>query len=131
MPNAGPLGQERGVGFGIFIYIITFGIYGLYWTFMTFDELKRHTKQGVGGGIGLLLGFVSGGITTLFIAPSEVGKMYAGDGREAPVRGLTGFWVLLPLIGGFIWFAKVQGSMNTYWQLKKSESTAVPAPASA
>jgi hypothetical protein len=128
--NDGPLGQERSVGFGIFIYIITLGIYGLYWTYMTFDELKRHTRQGLGGGLGLLIGFLTGGIATWFIAPSEVAKMYTADGREAPLSGATGFWMLLPVIGPFIWFSKVQGSLNTYWQVRKFGQSA-PAAASA
>ena len=28
---SGPLGQPRGIGFGILLFIITLGIYGLYW----------------------------------------------------------------------------------------------------
>ncbi len=130
MPNTGLVGQHRGVGVGIFLYIITAGIYGLYWTYMTFDEMKRHTKQGLGGGLGLLIGLLTLGIATHFIAPSEVGKMYESDGREAPVSGVTGFWMFLPLLGNFIWFGKVQGSLNTYWELKKTGHSAVaPDPA--
>jgi hypothetical protein len=132
LPNDGPIGQERGVGVAIFIYIITFGLYGLYWSYMTFDEMKRHSRKGIGGGLGLLITIVTFGIATHFIAPSEVGKMYESDGREAPVSGLAGFWMFLPIIGNFIWFSKVQGNLNTYWQLKKAAMTATPAaPATA
>ena len=28
---------------------------------------------------------------------------------------LTGFWVLLPLVGGLVWLFKVQGRLNEYW----------------
>jgi len=31
--NTGPLGQPRGVGFGIFLFIITLGFYGWYWVY--------------------------------------------------------------------------------------------------
>jgi hypothetical protein len=127
--NTGPLGQERGVALGVFFYIITFGIYGLYWTYMTMDETKRHTKQGLGGGIGLLIGILTLGIATHFIVPDEVKKMYEGDGREAYVSAVTGFWMFLPILGNFIWFGKVQGSLNTYWQLKKTGQPAPAAPA--
>ena len=130
MANDGPIGQERGVAVAVILYIITLGIYGLYWTYMTFDEMKRHTRQGLGGGLGLLVGFVTLGIATHFIAPSEVGKMYESDGREKPVSGLAGFWMFFPVIGNFIWFSKVQGNLNTYWHLKKlAHSAPAAAPA--
>ncbi|SRR5581483_4529273 len=129
MANTGLPGQERGVALGIFLYIITLGIYGLYWTYMTFDEMKRHTKQGIGGGIALLIGLLTLGIAIHFIAPAEVKRMYESDGREAPVSGVTGFWMFFPILGNFIWFGKVQGSLNTYWQLKKAGHAAAPAAA--
>lgn len=123
MANTGLPGQERGVALGIFFYIITFGLYGLYWTYMTFDEMKRHTKRGLGGGLGLLIGFVTLGIATHFIVPDEFKKMWESDGREdSPVSAVTGFWMFLPILGNFIWFGKVQGSLNTYWQLKKASA---------
>ena len=33
--NTGPLGQPRGVGFGILMYIVTFGVYSFYWVYKT------------------------------------------------------------------------------------------------
>jgi len=105
----GPLGQPRGIGFGILIFIVTFGIYGYYWTYMTFEELKNHRGgQGIGGAIALILMFVGGAIAIPFIAGSELGNMYAEDGQEKPVTGLTGLWILLPIVGAIVWFVKVQ-----------------------
>jgi len=31
------------------------------------------------------------------------------------VTGLTGFWVLIPIVGGIIWVVKVQGWLNKFW----------------
>jgi hypothetical protein len=42
--------------------------------------------------------------------------MYAAEGQPKPVKGTTGFWVLIPLAGIFIWYYKVQGSLNKHWQ---------------
>jgi len=117
--NTGPLGQQRGIGFGILIFIITFGIYGIYWTFKTQNEVKEHSGQGVGGVLGLVI-YIVVGVVTWFLVPSEVGKMYKQDGREAPFSGWTGLWLLLPIIGAFIWFSKVQGALNRYWESKAS-----------
>ncbi len=33
--NTGPLGQPRGIGFGILLFIITLGFYGWYWVYKT------------------------------------------------------------------------------------------------
>jgi hypothetical protein len=115
--NTGPLGQPRGIGFAILMTIITIGIYSLYWVFKTQDEVKNHSGQGVGGVLGLVI-YIVVSIVTWFLIPSEVGKMYQQDGRTAPFTGWTGLWLLLPIVGAFVWFIKIQGALNRYWESK-------------
>jgi Domain of unknown function (DUF4234) len=122
--NSGPLGQRRGLGFGILLFIITLGIYGLYWVFKTQDEVKNHSHQGVGGVIGLVIAIVIGPVAW-FLIPSEVGKMIKLDGRAAPFSGWLGLWMLLPLIGGLVWFIKIQGALNRYWESKAAPAATV------
>lgn len=117
--NSGPLGQQRGIGFAILMTIITLGIYSLYWVFKTQDSIKEHSDQGVGGVLGLVI-YIVVGMVTWFLIPSEVGKMFKKDGREAPFSGWTGLWLLLPIIGAFVWFIKIQGALNRYWASKAS-----------
>jgi Domain of unknown function (DUF4234) len=127
--NTGPLGQPRGIGFGILMFIITLGIYSLYWVFKTQDEVKEHSGQGVGGVLGLVI-FIVVSVVTFFLIPSEVGKLYKQDGREAPFTGWTGLWLLLPIIGMFVWFIKIQGALNRYWESKAAAAPVIaPAPA--
>ena len=126
--TTGPVGNPRGIGFGILMYIVTLSIYSFYWTYVTFDEMKRHTGDGIGGALGLILHILLYGIPMYFLAPSEVGRMYEADGRPKPVQGNTGFWILLPIAGGIVWFVKVQRALNRYWE---SKMTAQPEPASA
>ena len=128
--TTGPLGQQRGIGFAILIFIVTLGFYGLYWVFKTHDEIKAHSGIGLGGVIGLVVYLVAG-IVTIFEIPSEVGKLYKADGREAPFTGWTGLWMLIPIAGMFIWFIKVQGALNRYWGSKAgSTATTAAVPAS-
>jgi len=87
--STGPLGQQRGIGFGILIYIVTFGFYGWYWVYKTQEEMKQRTGDGLGGVLGLVVWIVLGFISA-FVIPSELGKMYAKDGKLAPVTGWTG-----------------------------------------
>ncbi len=122
-PNTGPLGQPRGIGFGILLFIVTLGFYGWYWVFKTQDEVQAHSSQGVGGVLGLVI-YILINPVTWFLVPSEVGKMIKLDGREAPFSGWLGLWFLLPIVGAFVWFIKVQGALNRYWESKAASATA-------
>jgi Na+/proline symporter len=118
--NTGPLGHPRGIGFGILIFIVTFGLYSLYWVYQTQEEVKRHSGDGIGGVLGLVVWIIVGAISA-FVIPSEIGKMYEKDGRESPITGWSGLWLFpgaLLIIPAIIWFVKVQGSLNRYWESK-------------
>ena len=128
MSNTGPIGQPRGIGFAIFIFIITLGIYGLYWVYKTQEEMKQHTGEGLGGVLGLVVWIVIGPVSA-FVIPSEVGKMYQKDGQTPPFSGWTGLWLFpfgIFIIPAIVWFVKVQGALNSYWEPK---APAVPVPA--
>ena len=94
--------------------IITLGIYGLVWSYKTFQEMKDYSGEGVGGLVGLLLGFVP--FVTLFLLPSEVKGLYDRDAHASPVSPTTGLWVLVPFVGGLVWLFKVQGALSDYWR---------------
>jgi hypothetical protein len=53
--NSRPVGQPRGIGFGILLFIVTFGFYGWYWVFKTEEEMKQHTGDGIGGILALVI----------------------------------------------------------------------------
>ena len=119
--RGGPVGRPRGIVFVIVLSIVTLGIYHLYWYYKTFEEMKRHTGNGIGGILGLLIAIIFNPINW-FVMPSEIGNMYRDDGREAPMTGWTGLWILLPLVGWFVWTIKTQGALNRYWGSKASSS---------
>jgi hypothetical protein len=111
----GQVGKLRGPWAVIGLSIITLGIYAWYWQYAAFKEMKHYSGQGIGGGVALIFAiFIS--IVNVFMMPSEVGNLYAAEGQEKPVRGPTGFWVLIPLIGGIIWVIKTQGALNRFWE---------------
>lgn len=113
----GPVGQQRGIGFGILLFIVTFGFYGLYWVYKTQEEVKQRTGEGLGGVVGLVIWIVIGAVSA-FVIPSEVGKMYAKDGAAPPVTGWTGLWLFpggVLIVPAVVWFVKIQGSLNRYW----------------
>jgi uncharacterized protein DUF4234 len=113
----GVVGTPRPIGMSILLFIVTLGIWGLYYVFKTHEEIKQYSGQGVGGGVGLIIAVLVG-IVTPFLLASEVKTLHEQDGRESPVTGATGAWILLPLVGGFIWFVKVQRALNEFWVSK-------------
>jgi hypothetical protein len=38
---------------------------------------------------------------------------------------------LLPLVGPFVWFIKIQGALNRYWESKGTGSSPAPQPTAA
>jgi hypothetical protein len=110
----GTVGKIRNPLAVILLSIITLGIYGLYWEYSSFKELKDYSGEGIGGGLGLLFAILLG-IVNAFVLPHEVGRLYSKTGAAPPVTAMTGFWVILPIVGGIIWVFKTQGRLNDYW----------------
>ena len=113
--NGGQVGTIRSPLAVILLSIITIGIYAIYWQYASFKELKAFSGEGIGGGLGLLFAILLG-IVNVFLLPAEVGGLYARAGQPEPVSGWTGFWVLIPIVGGIIWVIKTQGRLNDYWE---------------
>ncbi|CCH78970.1 conserved membrane hypothetical protein [Nostocoides japonicum T1-X7] len=113
-----PVGKIRSTGVCILLTLVTFGIYPLYWYFSVHDEMKRHSGQGIGGGLALLITFL-GGVVTPFLTSSEIGNLYRSRGLPAPVSGATGLWYFpgaFIVVGPLVWFVKTNGAINNYWR---------------
>jgi hypothetical protein len=113
-PAFGKVGTVRKPIVVILLSIITFGIYYIYWQYVMFEESKQYSGQGVGGVVGLLFALLLA-IVNIFLLPAEIGNLYLREGREAPMSGLTGFWIFLPIVGWFVWLVKVQRRTNELW----------------
>ncbi len=121
-PPTGPLGKPRGVVFVILVGVVTFGLYWIYWAYRTHDELKRHTGEGLGGVLGLVVWVLIGAVSA-FAIPAEIGSMYARDGRAKPVSGWTGLWLFpfgILIVPGIVWGVKVQSALNRYWESRRA-----------
>jgi hypothetical protein len=110
---------------GILLFVVTFGFCGWYWVYKTQEEMRRHTGDGLGGVPGLVVWILIGAISA-FVIPSEVGRMYARDSRLSPITGWTGL-SLFPfgflVVPAVVWFVKVQGALDRYWESKTAGQT--------
>jgi len=114
-PTLGPPGKVRNVGTSILLAIVTLWIYTYVWVWLTQDETKRHTGEGVGGPVGFVIYLVIAPVT-FFLVPYEVRQMMERAGQRSRVGVWHGLWVLLPIVGPIIWFIQVQGQLNDYWR---------------
>lgn len=117
-PQSGPIGKVRSTGVAMLLCIVTFGIYGLVWFYSVHEEMKRHTGNGLGGALALVLAIFIG-VASPFLTSSEVGNMYERAGRPKPVSGATGLWYLpgiLIIVGPIVWFVKTNNALNEYWR---------------
>ena len=117
-PRSGPVGQVRGTGLQILLIVVTFGIWAFVYLFQTHDEMKRHSGEGLGGVLALLVG-----VFAYFVSPyllsHEVGGLYERRGLKRPVSALTGLWFfpgILLLVGPVIWFVLTNNALNRYWR---------------
>jgi len=114
----GPIGQVRSTGLQILLFFVTLGIWSLVYYYQTHEEMKRHTGEGVGGVLALVLSFFVG-IVSPFLHSHEVGGLYERRGQHKPVSAVTGLWVIpgfLVLVGPIVWFVKTNGALNAYWR---------------
>ncbi|MDA8061048.1 MAG: DUF4234 domain-containing protein [Actinomycetota bacterium] len=112
--GSGRPGRVRPIGTSVLLFVVTLGIYGFFWAYAVNEELRSYSGRGIGGVVAVLLWlFVSPVVA--FLLPYEIESAYAGRADPSPVRAVTGFWVLLPLVGGIVWFVKVQGALNRLW----------------
>jgi hypothetical protein len=123
----GPVGKVRSPVSVILLSLVTLGIYHLYWQYAVFKEMKDHSGEGIGGVVALILAFLLS-IANWFLMPYEVGNLYSHAGQPEPVRAVTGFWNLIPLVGFIIWVVKVQGALNRYWESRGPAAALAPNP---
>jgi hypothetical protein len=104
-------------GLVILLTIVTLGIWTFLWVYRTSEDLKKYNGSGLGGVLAIVIHLVIS-VVLWFTIPNEIKNMYERDGRQSPVGPLWGLWFLLPLLGPFIWYFKVQNALNDFWVSK-------------
>jgi len=107
-------------GLVVLLTIVTFGVCAAIWTYRTKEDLKRYNGDGLGGVLGVVIYLVLSPVV-MFTIPTEMAKASEADGRQSPETALLGLWFLLPIVGPFIWYFKIQKALNAFWISKGAQ----------
>jgi hypothetical protein len=124
-PTTGPrtVGTARSAGLTIVVTIVTFGIWTLVWSYKNGEEVQQYRGDGLGGVLYLILTLVFYPVT-MFLLGDEVEKMYKAEGEISPINALWGLWFLLPIIGMFVWYIRIQRALNDFWTARGADANA-------
>ncbi len=130
MPGGGPSfhvqGKYRGFVRGLFLVIVTFGIYAWYWHYKAVNEIYHQAGRGTEFPVALYLLYFVPLIGWIFaiIYMSKfhdmLNMMRAGVGLP-PTMSFTSYilWYTLGqliIVGPFIAYAQLQGGINEVWR---------------
>jgi hypothetical protein len=116
--TTGAVGEVRSTGLQMLLFVVTFGLWGYVYFFQTHEEMRRHSGEGIGGVVALLVAVLFW-MASPFLLSHEVGRLYERSGRRQPVSALTGLWFfpgILLLVGPLIWFVLTNRALSDYWR---------------
>lgn len=116
--RSGAPGEARSTALQMLLFVVTAGIWGYVYFFQAHDEMKRHSGDGIGGVVALLVAIFFW-MASPFLLSHEVGRLYERAGLRKPVSALTGLWFfpgILLLVGPIIWFVLTNRALNDYWR---------------
>lgn len=94
------IGVKRSPEKIIGLWVMTFGLYGIYWLATTFSELQANRKQGISGRSYVLLAilFPPLAVSACWLLPAYVGRLYAENGKLEHISSCWGAMLFLPTI---------------------------------
>jgi len=94
------VGTKRSPQKIIALWILSFGLYGIYWISKNLDEMKENRGKGVSGRAYATLAilFPPLAISACWLLPSTVGKMYTENGKFEQINSCWGAMLFLPTV---------------------------------
>ena len=122
-----PYGKLREPWVTAVLTMATFGIYGLVWGYKVHVENKRHANVGPGGAMGLLFMFIPvWNVVRYFLFAGEVEQVQRANGIRPTVSAISGFWILVPMVGFPLYQFMMQQALNPAWDAKRARTPALP-----
>jgi len=94
------IGTKRNPEKVISLWIMTFGLYGIYWLAQTFNDLQKNRKKGMTGNSFAVLAvlFPPLALSACWILPEYVGKLYEENGKLEYINSGWGIVLFLPTL---------------------------------
>ena len=94
------IGTKRSPEKIISLWILSFGLYGIYWLAKTFSELQKNRKQGISGEsfAALAVLFPPLAISACWLLPDYVSRLYAENGKLEHISSAWGTILFLPTL---------------------------------
>lgn len=115
------IGTKRSPEKIIGLWVMSFGIYGIYWLSKTFSELQKSRQQGISGSsyATLAILFPPLAISACWLLPSYVGKLYEENGKLEQISSCWGVILFLPTLAlwavvGMSYLILSSGGMSEY-----------------
>ena len=115
------IGTKRSPEKIISLWIMSFGLYGIYWLAQTFSELQQTRKQGISGTSYALLAvlFPPLALSACWLLPAYVGKLYEENGKFEEISSSWGAILFLPTIAlwavvGMLYLILSSGGISEY-----------------
>jgi len=113
------IGTKRSPEKIIGLWVMSFGLYGIYWLSQTFSELQRSRKKGISGRSYATLAvlFPPLALSACWLLPAYVGRLYAENGKLEHISSCWGAILFLPTIAlwaivGMVYLIISAGGMN-------------------
>jgi len=94
------IGTKRDTKRTMALWLLSFGLYGIYWVAKNLDEIKANRGKGISGkayAIAAIL-FPPLSISACWLLPSSVGKLYTENGKLEQINSCWGAMLFLPSI---------------------------------
>jgi len=94
------IGTTRSPEKVIGLWVMSFGLYGIYWLASTFSELQKNRKKGISGAsyAALAILFPPLALSACWLLPAYVGKLYSENGKLEHISSCWGAILFLPSI---------------------------------
>jgi hypothetical protein len=103
--GGGKIGLDQPETTIFLLWLVTCGLYGLYYAYKTAEDIKLRYGKGQGGVVTLLLCFV---IVGPFLLAQSIGEAQEARGWPKTVSWTTYLWVLIPIVGFYLYLQKTE-----------------------
>jgi len=94
------IGTKRSPEKVMALWVMSLGVYGIYWLATTFNELQKNRNKGISGEsyAALAILFPPLALSACWLLPAYVGKLYAENGKLEHISSCWGAILFLPSV---------------------------------